>query len=604
MKLRSQTKPILSLCLAVLFWVFTAHTVQAQSIITSFLGLNGTGWEVFNTLISWAANMVLYITSWLVTLSGALLNVSMYLTTHLDLFIKNSDVIYTVWGIIRDFSNVILIFFVLWAAIQMILGLRTANFSSLIFSIIVMGVLINFSFFFTRVIIDASNIVSLQFYNAIAPEANIKSITTISDLTDQSIYDGGISDVFMGALKVQSWYGNYGQFGTGSTDVAGSIDSLKIILISTGGIIVMLLTSMSFLAAAVATIVRSVLLIFLLAFSPIWVATWALPKIKDYTKKWTGAFWTQILFLPVYLLFMYVAIRILTESNLNNFVGSQIPSLQTGLLPFINLFVGFAIVIFMLNLPLFAAMQVAGQSMGWTDKMFKGMRGAVGGWVGRNTLGQAAYVANKSSALSRLAQLSPATGMAVSSGLSKISSSTFGGSKGGYDAALKKEKKNIEAMHKKLGEVERSDYKTDDEFKAAKKAAEAAQASFREALPTRSILYGMMKSRGARESAAKLSKKASDDAIKKGEKEDLKKLAQLRRDRAGLLEKSPLILTGRLGEDVEKNKKEKIDAIDKQIEELESRIEKARELKEEEKESKIMSKLEEMEKKSDSGDKK
>jgi hypothetical protein len=507
------------ICLAVFVWVAMGHVAQAQvaGIITSLFGLSGTSLDIFNIVLSYFANVILEITSWLVSLTGILLNVSMYLTTHIGSFINDTPVIYTVWGIIRDFASVILIFFILFAAIQMILGLKTANFQSLIFSIIVMGILINFSFFFTRVIIDASNIVSLQFYNAMAPTApdfgsgKIK----ISDLAPRMISSGGIADVFMGSLQIQSWSGNYGML----KDTNYS-HSLQIVLMSVGGIIVMIVTSLSFIAAAAAGIVRLAMLIFLLVFSPIWVATWALPQIKKYTEKWSNAFWAQILFMPVYLMFMYVAIRVLTESGLTNFIGSttSASTLQGGLAPFINIFVGFSIVIFMLNIPLYIAVQIAGSSMGWTEKMFKNMKGSVKGWVGRNTLGTAAYGLNRSGAMAKLATFSPAAGRLASKGLSGISSAGFSGKKGGYEGVLKQKKKEFEALHERLGEVERSDYATEEEFNEAKKRAGAAQQSFRENLPKRSIFYGMMTSRASRESATKLNKEALGDQIEANEK--------------------------------------------------------------------------------------
>jgi len=370
--------------------------------------------KVFTVIASWIANLIMTAASWLVSLTGVLLNVSMYMTTHIGDFVDTTAVIYTVWGIIRDLSSMILIFIILWAAIQMIIGVKQAHYGDLIKSIIIMGILINFSFFFTRVLIDVSNIVSLEFYNAIAPANTAVNQGDVSQpfaLTDKLLTSGGIADIFMQSLKVSSWYTSY----TAVDPTTGTATQpLNIILIGIGGTIVMVFASLSFLAAAAAGIVRLAMLIFLLAFSPIWIASIAMPGLKKYTSMWTDQFWAQLIFLPVYLMFMYVAIRILTESNLNSLVSKTAANATSGLSVFIGLFVGFAIVIFMINLPLFAAAQVAGKSSEWSNNLYKGMRDKTRQWTRRGlergaqgtyqgTVGRAASALSRSEGLHNFA---------------------------------------------------------------------------------------------------------------------------------------------------------------------------------------------------------
>ncbi|MFA6404636.1 MAG: hypothetical protein WCW03_01390 [Candidatus Paceibacterota bacterium] len=357
-------------------------------------------WNFAWALMSNLMQVFLTMTSWLVGLTGTLMNVSIGLTTNIGSFVNDTPVIYTVWEIIRDLASMVLIFFILWAAIQMIVGIKTPNFNSLIFSIIIMGILINFSFFFTRVLIDASNIVSLQFLNAIAPGKEYVSGSGISDWTLKGFKDGGLSDIFMGSLAVNKWYDNAKIINTSASGVNTTSNQdaapIRIVLVTLGGMIVMIFASLSFLGAAAAAILRLAMLIFLLAFSPIWIASIAMPQLKDLTKDWFSQFKAHLLFLPVYLMFMYVAIRILTESKLNMLTTTNSAFLsQDNLNGYITLFVGFAIVIIMLNLPLIAAVKVAGAGSAMSEKWFKGVKGAVGGWMGRSTVGRVGYSAGK-----------------------------------------------------------------------------------------------------------------------------------------------------------------------------------------------------------------
>ena len=398
------------------------------------LSLFGYGGSLTGFILQIVSNIftfvILKIAAWFVALTGTLLNVSMFATTHMSTLVDSSPIIYTVWQIIRDISSLFLIFMILWAAIKMILNMEDANYGDLIKNIVIMGVLINFSFFIARIGIDLSNIVSLQFYNAIAP--------TNTAATTYSATSGGLSDIFMNSFRIQSWYDGSGALT--SPNSAGQVVAstlsrpIKIILFGVGGTIVMLMASLSFLAAAGACLWRLVILIFLLGFSPIWIAAMAIPKLKEASDEWMTQYKTQLLFLPVYLGVMYVAIRILTESKINDIsaAGSSVELSQ-----FVNLFVSFAIVIFMINLPFVVALKIAGSGMGWTTTMLSGFnkkltgwaKGAAtgtGNWVGRNTVGRTAYLAGNSQMLKRISGVAPGTGLALSNTINNLSKSTLG----------------------------------------------------------------------------------------------------------------------------------------------------------------------------------
>ncbi len=361
-----------------------ADSVAAKVSISVIYG-------IINTL----AYAALTVTGWLLAIAGALLNVSMYFTTHLGIFIDQSPAIYQVWMIIRDLSSILLIFVILYAAITMIIGQRQANYGEIIKNIIIVGVLINFSFFFTSVMIDASNIVSLQFYNAIAPlntatKIDPADINNIPKIAASLMSSSGLSDIVMGTLKITPWWQkNTDDISTGNSQ-AGSLDGspLNITLVSIGGIIVSTMTILILISIAAVALIRTAILIFLLAFSPIWIASYAIPQLKDLSKKWTKPFYAQLVFLPVYLAFLYVALRVVTVLNLNNIVNSGNGSTNLG--NAINLFVGFSIVIVMLTVPMAAAVAVTsavGGDSGLLEKVANGARG----WVGRNTAGRLGY---------------------------------------------------------------------------------------------------------------------------------------------------------------------------------------------------------------------
>lgn len=405
----SLTKKLLPvLCLVAIVWLATGGVAQAaiwDGLIT------GIVIDPVLKVIAYIAYTMFVMAGWFLALCATLLNVGIQLTTHLGAFIHGNAIIYTVWSTIRDVSSMLLIFFILWAAIQMILGLQQAQYKQLITSIVVAGILLNFSFFFASVAIDASNIVSLQFYNAISP--NQKSTYTPNDsigtIISKSISDGsgGMSGIFASALRVNQWWGNKEEFkAEGETNTL-----IQIIISNYTGALVQVLAGLSFLAAAIAAIWRTVILIFLLGFSAIWIAAYAIPKkLDEFKNQWMGHFQANLIFLPVYLAFMYVAVLIISKSGISEMASGYKITSGNPTSAYLELFIAFAFVIFFLNIPLIAALKVSGLSLKWVDKLKGSMNGlqkwatvgrlqAGGAWAGREVAGRAASAVSRSEGL-------------------------------------------------------------------------------------------------------------------------------------------------------------------------------------------------------------
>lgn len=69
------------------------------------------------------------------------------------------------WVVVRDLSNIFFILILLYVGIKTVLNMGGHETKSMITSVIIMALLINFSLFFTRIVIDSSNILALIFYN-------------------------------------------------------------------------------------------------------------------------------------------------------------------------------------------------------------------------------------------------------------------------------------------------------------------------------------------------------------------------------------------------------------------------------------------------------
>lgn len=481
----------------------------------------GVNWtNCFNVGFANLINIFLNIAAFILTIAGEIMNVSIILTLHIKDFVDATPAIYTVWQAIRDITGLFFIFYLLYAAIQMILG-EEQKFGHTITNIVITGIVINFSFFLVSVGIDASNIASQAIYNQMFPNkvVTIQSGSTLSSIVQQAETQGHISDIFMNSLQVSKLYDPQTNNGNGGVVTGGLVlGPLKIILIGVAGVMMMVTTALSFIVAAGAFIIRLVVLLFVLAFSPLLCLSWMSPELQEQSKDVWKHLKSQLIFMPVYLLLMYVALRILNDSNILGAAATQgssfMPTGTNWAFPFIILSVNFILVIFMLNLPLVVGISMSGHM----SKAIKKFSAAniwknFGSQVGSRTLGRAAYSANER-LTPWLASKSPLVGSLSNSALSSVSKAGFGVKKGGYEDKLKAKKEAQEKLHKKIGEVDETRFSTKAEADVAKDRAKQYQAAYRSKLSWSGKVGGvigfMVDNRANRQTQKKL-----DDEVKK-----------------------------------------------------------------------------------------
>lgn len=365
----------------------------------------------------------------LIAFSGALLNQSIRITLNIKELYESTPAIDQVWLIIRNLSNIGIIFILLFASISTILDVGKTNIKELVVKIIIAGLLINFSLFFTKVAIDTSNLVSLQFYRAIAPEYDIKKGSALTD--------GGISDIFMNSLKIQTIYHPPN---TGFKDAAS--DSGKItasIIIGTyGGIVLMLFATLSFFAATIAFSIRTGMLLLLMAFSPVYFVGMIFPKVKSkVSDKWLEYLTNQLLFMPLYLLLMYVALRFISDKSFLSFLSSK-DGVTSG--PAIYKQIGVAmqyfIAILFINAPLVAAVSFGAIGTKFIGGLIDGVKNKVMGtpsFLAQHSIGRGAKMAQESFNSSGFASRNPNMALLANKAFKNTAEASFGGTKGGFD---------------------------------------------------------------------------------------------------------------------------------------------------------------------------
>ena len=310
---------------------------------------------------SWIAELAFAAAGAILTLTGVLLNGTLVATLNIKQIVTNVTAIGIAWRTIRDFSSVFIIFMLLYASIKMILGLKDANLGNLIKNIIIAGLLINFSLFFTRLAIDTSNIISLSFYNAIAPGQNtVASSNSFNGAISSAFNDGGLSNVFMQSLSINKIVGANA---IGAPGAGGDPNSNRTITLAyAGGTVLMLVAAGSFLFAAVAFSVRLGILILIMAFSPIYFIAMILPQAKQYADQWRDTLVAMCLFMPVYLFLMYVAVSVINDPHFFDFAKTSTTSGTLGntlVTPsLVGIVLQYIIAFMFINAPMAAAIKI------------------------------------------------------------------------------------------------------------------------------------------------------------------------------------------------------------------------------------------------------
>lgn len=237
------------------------------------------------------AKMVLQIAALITGLAGVILNFVVYYTVvQMKYHYDKISAINVAWTVIRDIANMSFIFILLYTSIMTILG--KGDYKRTIINMVIAGLLVNFSLFFTKVAIDASNLLALTFYKAIAPASAL----------GLGGFSTGISDAMMQPLGLQSIF---------ELAADGKINSGSIVIVGVMGTIVSLIAAFIFVAISLMFVIRYVILIFVLIFSPIVFVSSVIPGLQGYRPQWISALTGQAMFAPVYFLLTWITISIM-----------------------------------------------------------------------------------------------------------------------------------------------------------------------------------------------------------------------------------------------------------------------------------------------------
>lgn len=237
----------------------------------------------------WLGNTLLSVASMFTYVGGTLLDKSLTMTVfemgkHMDQGLGSK--INDTWKIIRDISNLAFIFGFVYIGIRTIIDPESASTKRFLSKIIIGALLINFSLFFVKFIIDFSNFTAYHIYNAMVSGEGSLSATVANMLGIVSLFTSSDPNQF--------------------AQITGGGMFWFFIL----GAVLLLVVAFVFFAAAIHLVVRFVALVLIMVGSPILFAATVFPQTEHYASDMWKKLISYAFFAPVFLLLILISLTL------------------------------------------------------------------------------------------------------------------------------------------------------------------------------------------------------------------------------------------------------------------------------------------------------
>lgn len=285
----------------VLFVLFGCFLLIPQ--ISHALSLDDVGDGVVS-----AVKYLIYLFFWLFSVVVEIAASLFLWAIDVNVFTKlmNDGAIYEVWIIVRDFCNIFFILVLLFSAFATIFQLDKYEYKKTIPMLIIMALLVNFSFPIARFVIDLAN-VPMYFFA-------------------QSVFGTGVNDISSGLLSASNVKGILLPNVTNPEVKVTEFGFVQLV----SATICMFLFGLSFLVLAVLMLVRMISLTILVMFSPIGFVGMITPALHGFARDWWDKLFKWAFYGPIAVMFVLVAIIVMRAAakvqevqKIQNLVGDQ-----------------------------------------------------------------------------------------------------------------------------------------------------------------------------------------------------------------------------------------------------------------------------------------
>jgi hypothetical protein len=460
--------PVVLASLLVVIVAALPQLTFANNEETSGLGIEGVNNVI--KLVVWTITAQFF--GFLVWVGGGILDYS--ISTFIIEFGRGFQIwglgfaVNNLWTVVRDLFNLTFIFALVYIGFRMILDSDDGGAQKAIVNLVIAALLVNFSLFFTKAIIDFTNITATQVANVLYQG---RDPTTT----------GSISGTFMTIMNLPSVLGPSGT--AGAAPNAAQASWAYII----GTMVLSLIAAFSFMAGAILIGIRFIVLNYFMVISPVMF----IGRVFPFLQSWQDGFWSAFLknafFAPAFLLMLYFSVYILENlgglRNSNPGLHETLNNTQAnvGALAIFLLAGGFLIGSVLLAQKMSVvggavAVKVGKNLQGRGQRLVGSMTLGAGAAIGQRTIGRAANRIADSDRMKGWAARS-SVGAAAFKASNKVADASFDGrnalsamgvkelgkgTKGGYDTRIKEAKEADKKFAESLGEQKLADTSTED----------------------------------------------------------------------------------------------------------------------------------------------
>lgn len=293
-------------------------------------------------------------------------------------FNKNIGVaIEAVWTIVRDLFNLTFIFGLVYIGFKMILDSSDSRARSMLISLIGAALLVNFSLFIVKFVIDVANIAAGAIAQGLASDngeilsvsngfMNLIKFSTILDVKTEQMLAFADGQAFAYIFGLMLFLG-----------VAAFV----------------------FAAGGILMIIRFVVLCLYMVFSPIMFIGWVFPAMAHHSKKYITGFLGNAFFAPAYMLMLYLSYKVLFEYSTKIVTSDYSRIFTEGPEKVTDANANLAIPFFVLTMVFLILSLVVAKNMGAVgastaisigNKLRGNIQGGITSAIGRNTVGRLA----------------------------------------------------------------------------------------------------------------------------------------------------------------------------------------------------------------------
>ena len=272
-----------------LTFLLATNTVFAQTESPGSIALGFTAgvMNVLGGVAGWFLSLVGFFAGLLFSIGGFLIDYAI----QLNLDVLTSPIVEVGWLISRDITNLGLVAAVVIMAFATMLRSSSYGLKQVLFKVVAVALLINFSLTITGVFLDFSHVLTNYFVTKASPPSVLSFGTSLAAAFNPQ--------ALLEVTRKQDKQGAIGQLGGGLFSFLGGLFF---------SVLFTILGAITFLGIACMLLARYVALGLLLITMPLAWLAWILPGLGGYQKMWWDGFIKWTLFAPAVTFFLYLAI--------------------------------------------------------------------------------------------------------------------------------------------------------------------------------------------------------------------------------------------------------------------------------------------------------